>query len=182
MKKASSLGRFKKGHKNNVKGFNEHVIVNSEVHILIKNKKVIVDIEDLKLIENNRWYLDRNGYVSSTSKTRVQLSRMLLNCPDGMLVDHISGNVLDNRRCNLRIVDKRKNAWNMKPNSNTSSKYKGVCWDASRSKWRANIKLNGKQTFLGRFLTEDEAAITYNEAAKIHFGEYARLNIIKELA
>lgn len=60
-----------------------------------------------------------------------------------------------------------------------TSQYKGVCQEKDKAlhkkKWSAFIYLP-KRKRLGYFATEEEAARAYDEAAKIHFGEYARLN------
>ncbi len=45
------------------------------------------------------------------------------------------------------------------------SKYRGVIWHKSNSKWEARIYENGKQRFLGYYASEEEAARVYDEAA-----------------
>ena len=45
------------------------------------------------------------------------------------------------------------------------SKYRGVIWHKSNSKWEARIYENGKQRFLGYYTSEEEAARVYDEAA-----------------
>lgn len=45
------------------------------------------------------------------------------------------------------------------------SRYRGVIWHKSNSKWEARIYENGKQRFLGYYTSEEEAARVYDEAA-----------------
>lgn len=89
-------------------------------------------------------------------------------------VDHINGNGLDNRRCNLRVVTRSQNAMNRRKKDGCSSRYKGVSYRAKRNRWAASICINGKRHFLGHFLTEEDAHAAYSEAAATHFGQYAR--------
>ena len=97
-----------------------------------------------------------------------------METPKGMDTDHINGNTLDNRRCNLRVCTRERNTGNQKPLRGITSKFKGVCWVKARSKWR--VAISGK--FIGEYISELDAAKAYNEAAKKHFGEFARLNVI----
>ena len=60
------------------------------------------------------------------------------------------------------------------------SQYKGVAWDANRNKWLASICVNGKSKHIGRFNSEQEAALAYNLKASELFGDFATLNIIKD--
>ena len=91
-------------------------------------------------------------------------------------IDHIDGNSLNNDINNLRMVTKSQNAMNRKSRKNSSSIYKGVCWDKIRNKWVVHITINKKLKYLGRFINEKEAALVYNEAAIKYHGEYAKLN------
>jgi hypothetical protein len=56
------------------------------------------------------------------------------------------------------------------------SKYRGVTWNKSSSKWVAEIRCDGKKHYLGSFKNEQEAARAYDRAARAHKGEKAQLN------
>ena len=90
--------------------------------------------------------------------------------------DHSNGNGLDNRRANLRPATVTQNSANQRPRRGTSSRYKGVRWCKKSRKWRAGIKVNGRERHLGLFTSEEDAARAYNEAALGAWGEYAYLN------
>jgi hypothetical protein len=93
-------------------------------------------------------------------------------------IDHINGNGLDNRRCNLRSATNSQNQANRRKQKNTSSIYKGVTWNKHAKKWLSQVKFNYEGIYLGLFISEIDAAIAYNAKAKELFGEYARINII----
>ena len=76
---------------------------------------------------------------------------------------------------NCRWVTRSQNLMNTRAHVDSSSKYKGVCWDKSRGKWIARIR----QKIIGRFICEKEAALAYNKAASRLLGEYAYLNKIE---
>jgi len=88
--------------------------------------------------------------------------------------DHVNINRADNRWRNLRSATRSQNRANTrKPVTNTSG-LKGVSWVAPHNKWRARIKAGGTTAHLGLFRCPAMAAIVYECAAKIVFGEYAR--------
>ncbi len=131
------------------------------------------------------WYLCPNGYPRATiNKKRVYLHRYLFEQIDNnLVVDHINGNILDNRKCNLRLCTTRQNIINSKPQKNKRySKYKGVSYCSTenrRKRWVAACEVYGKRVTIGRFHTEKEAAEAYNKKAYELFGEYAKLNKIE---
>lgn len=90
-------------------------------------------------------------------------------------IDHINGVRDDNRICNLRGVTKKQNSQNRKGLIKTST-YKGVCWSAASSKWRATIWDGTKKLHIGMFEDEKEAAIAYDDICRNLYGDFSRLN------
>lgn len=145
----------------------------------------LVDAADYDRLMKYTWRQSERGYAlrTQTEKGRasgVSMHRMLLDPPKAMMADHINGNRLDNRRCNLRIVSALQNAQNRGKNKNSVSQYKGVAWKAENGKWQARIRVNSKQHHIGLYEAEVEAAAAYNAAAILHHGNYARLNMLPE--
>ncbi len=86
---------------------------------------------------------------------------MGIEIDDKDMIDHINGNGLDNRRCNLRVVTPRQNTQNKR--SIRTSKYPGVFWHNQNKKWCSYIGINGVQRYLGIFSTEIEAFQAYKK-------------------
>jgi hypothetical protein len=140
----------------------------------------LVDDSDYEWLIHLQW---RN--IQDRAQTRVWkdgkehtflMHRMILWAPKDMTVDHINGNPLDNRRCNLRLATMAENSRNQHRVRGSSSQYKGVTWQAKRGKWRAQLTVNYRTVFLGRYTCEIEAAKAYDRAAREHFGDFAALN------
>jgi len=90
------------------------------------------------------------------------------------LIDHIDGNVQNNKILNLREASPSQNLANRGPTKRNSSGFKGVSWSSQKGKWKAQININKTNTFLGLFESPEEAHKKYCEAAKRHYGEYAK--------
>ncbi|ULT55392.1 HNH endonuclease [Neobacillus drentensis] len=138
----------------------------------------VVDDEDFEKYGNYKYYSNGKGHVyRNGEKGTMYLHREIMNAPDGMIVDHINGDKLDNQKSNLRIATPRQNQFNKrKTGKETSSIYKGVCWIKKTSAWLSSIRIDGVRTNLGYYETEEAAAIAYNEKAKSYHGEFAVLN------
>ena len=92
-----------------------------------------------------------------------------------MVVDHMDGDGLNNRRENLRVCTHRQNIEASRSRTGFSQ-FKGVTFDKARGVWIAQIKVNYARKFLGRYDSQVKAAQAYNAAALIAFGEFAVLN------
>lgn len=160
-----------------------------EIFIGGSEHPAIVDNEDYDKLIVKTWRAARkkNGTCYAVHDVRTEdgkvikllMHREVLQAQSGSIVDHVNRNGLDNRRQNLRFVTNSQNCWNRIGVQNTTSKYKGVSWDRRRIKWRAKIVHNGKIYHIGRFDSEEEAALAYNKKAIELYGEYACLNIVE---
>lgn len=142
----------------------------------------IVDAADYEKLSKYKWSASRRGpkvYASATINGRtVLMHRFLMRPPRGYWVDHIDGNGLNNRRCNLRVCTPGQNQANRRP-CGGSSRFVGVC--RRGDKWEAWIKHRGKWYTLGRFDDEVEAARARDrKACEIH-GAAAYLNLPDEI-
>ncbi len=140
--------------------------------------EVFVDREDWETVSKHKWYLTKRkrGFYVYTPVNRVPVL-MHAFLTGYAMTDHMNGNKLDNRRENLRSCNMSQNGANRGLNKNNTSGSKGVVWDKLRSKWKAQIKVNYKNCFLGRFTELGEAILAYDQAAVRIFGEFAGLNV-----
>ncbi len=151
---------------------------------LTQGKFAIVDAADYERLSRYKWCATRSGrkwYACRRHKGRmIFMHRFLMNPPKGMVVDHIDGGGLNNRRGNMRICTQQQNIYNSRPKGKTS-KYKGVTWDKNRRQWIVLIRYEGRSILVGRFDDEIEAAKAYDRKAFELFGEFAWLNFPEEI-
>lgn len=152
---------------------------------LTAGKVALVDEADYESLSRFHWYCLSSGYAYTRNKIigRQLMHRFILNANPGQCTDHINRDRLDNRRCNIRLCSfSENNKYLPKRNrlGRQQSQYKGVCLSRTGSArpWRATIVVSGKQVSLGTFASEAEAAIAYNEAARMNHGEFAYQNTI----
>ena len=142
----------------------------------------LVDEEHFAYLSEFRWhYMD--GYAARNAIPQpgtIRMHKVIMPCTAPLQIDHINGDRLDNRQCNLRIVTFHQNTMNRKQSCSNTSGYKGVspCGDSKLNPWRAQIamQVNGKRKVvnLGLHPTPEAASVAYEAAAKQLFGEYAR--------
>lgn len=152
----------------------------------------LLDDEDYSKFSGFVWNIlnssRKHKYVARGARTqgkyrKILLHREILEAPKDLMVDHINGNTLDNRKSNLRLVTRNKNLQNSKLRSDSKCSYKGVrrIKRKKQDKFSARIQIDkNTRLYLGYFDSEKEAALAYNEAAIKHFGEYANLNKLED--
>lgn len=146
---------------------------------LTKGRVATLDEADLRHIHGMAWTaqeMGRSCYAvhAKTRGLRFLMHRLILGAPEGVEVDHVDGDGLNNRRHNLRLATRRENGSNRRLNVNNKSGYRGVCFRENTQRWQAQIKVAGRTIYLGQFATSDEAGAAYAEAAAHYHGQFAR--------
>lgn len=141
---------------------------------LFSGEKVLIDKEDFEKIKDIKWHklnirdgklVYAHGWIYLEKKPfKILMHRLILKCKNNQIVDHINGNGLDNRKCNLRIIENYKNLLNTKkPISNTSG-YKNLRYRKDRNTWSVEFTVNKKREFRKTFKTFQEA---FNERNRV---------------
>lgn len=142
----------------------------------------IVDNADYQRLSKFNWEYNGKSNIqrkfTENGKTiHVSLAAEVMEQSEQMF-DHKDRDYFNNIKSNLRPCTTSQNAMNRIKQKVGKSQFKGVTWQESIKKWKARIKANGVEVYLGLFVNELDAAKAYNDAAIIHFGEFALLNKI----
>lgn len=143
------------------------------VHIVISGQLVLMDVEDALKFVGVSLFVSSHGYLKSQRKgdAGAYIHRLIMDPGEGMVVDHINGNPLDNRKSNLRVCSQAENTRNARLRTNNKTGVRGVYWDKCRELWAAKISANNKTITLGRFATIEEATYARRSAEnRIHGG------------
>jgi len=150
---------------------------------LTKGLYAIVDAADFEWLNRYKWTTlsagDKAYAIRSHKGKTILMHREIMQPPPGMVVDHINGLSVNNRRCNLRVCTPQQNHFNSRPRAK-KSKYKGVRFDKDSGKWYAEITHCKIKYHLGTFEDEIEAARAYDRKAVELQGPFARLNFPDE--
>lgn len=143
---------------------NEYEILGDVAKVFAYNGKfALVDTEDLPKLKGYRFYCDKNGYfICRREGKAIRMQRVIMDCPNNMVVDHINHNPSDNRKSNLRICTIADN--------NRNRNFKGVSFSAG--KWQAYICVNYKTIYLGRYTEKTDAIKARKEAEEKYFGDF----------
>lgn len=153
----------------------------SSIIWLTQGKYTIVDNEDYEYLMQWKWHYASwaTGYAKRLfsregKRVAIPMHRVVMNAPRGMVVDHINGGSLDNRKNNLRVCTIKENNRNKKPRKGGTSEYAGVHFHTITNCWRAVIKVDGIKSHLGSYDNEELAARIYEIHAIQRYGEFAR--------
>jgi AP2 domain len=155
----------------------------------------LVDDEDYELVSRYRWSVrqtirsgrhDNGPYAYAyllgsgrAGQVSISMHRLITGYAE---TDHVNHDGLDNQRANLRPATRVQNLANRRSQPGLTSPFKGVSWHTACRKWRTQIDVDGKRRHLGCFLSEEDAARAYDQAALTAWGKYAHLNFPEESA
>lgn len=153
--------------------------------IMNDGSEFIFDKDDYNLIRQYVWHLTTNGYIitsiydkATKSSYGMLLHRYLMGVENiswkEFVVDHINGNIRDNRRDNLRVITQSQNGMNSRTPKNNSSGCVGV--SKQNNKWVAHIKVNWEDIYLGIYERYEDVVVARKEAEEKLFGEYSYSN------
>lgn len=132
-----------------------------------------VDKDDYEKYYKMKWYIN-HGYARSRGKL---LHRIIMNATNGIIIDHINNDKLDNRKENLRIATYSQNSQNRTKKKGLTSEYIGVCLD--RGRWRCGISTNdGLKKYT--FKKKEHAGYWYDQLALRYYGLNAKINGLEE--
>jgi len=174
-RRALALIRAVEGSRRRENGDEESVTV-----ALSRGLVAIIDAEDAPLITGMTWYArprsgrDETSFyaVSQSGGRQIYMHRLIMKAPAGLVVDHVDGNGLYNRRRNLRLCLQAENVRNRQTKS--KSGLRGV--QQTRAGWRARISGPAGTVHIGTFDCPIAAARAYDQAALQCHGEFAILN------
>lgn len=144
---------------------------------LTRGRVTLVDDVDYEKVAQFKWCYMTAGYAARSvargeKRWLVYLHRFILDAPEGVYVDHIDGDKLNNRRSNIRLCTQSENKMNSGKYANNTSGHAGVAFDKSTGSWKAYINVDKKLKHLGRFPTKEEAVKCRKAAEEKFFGDF----------
>ena len=153
------------------------------VEIISTNSyRILIDKDMENETRKRKWSVAKSedGVLSVIDSSGNYLHHLIMGNTEGMEVDHINLNRLDNRRANLRIVTHQQNQCNQPLQKNNTSGVSGVSFYPPRKKFRARIKASQHDIHLGYYKTFEEAVQARNVGMECMFGKYGRYNDVPE--
>ena len=168
-----SCGCLAKELKNTYKFIDDYVIGTTN-----KGQEFYFDKEDFEKISKHTWRVSRNGYMQTTvtkrpNKVVIEMHSYLIGEHEGYVIDHINRNKRDNRKSNLRLVDRNMNGFNINRQINNTSGKTGVSFSKDKGTYIAHIGYKNKHIYLGSYSNFDDAVKTREKAELKYFGELA---------
>ena len=139
-----------------------------------KREEFYIDKDDYEICKKYTWWYNKQGYVETkVNQKRVFMHRLLTNCPDDKIVDHINHKPNDNRKLNLRVVTPSQNVMNAKTRCDNKLGIKGIVKRPECNRFEVHIGKDGKDYYLGLYDNIADAIQVRNEADYMLFKDYA---------
>lgn len=143
-----------------------------------KKSEFIIDSEDVEKVKFRKWRTSHSYVVTGRPYVKgdcKQLAHVVLGISadsTNLVVDHINGNTLDNRKSNLRVIPQGKNVLNKKS--------AGVWWRDNRHRWVGEIRYENRR-FCREFKFKEEALYWRYLMERKFFKEYRRVTDFEDI-
>lgn len=129
---------------------NDHIKILLESNGEILKEYGIIDIDDFEKIKKYRWHLEKSKgdlkYIACCSEGKTKrIHNIIMGTYEDLVIDHINGNGLDNRKQNLRVATISENALNCKAHDSNKLGIKNIV-QISKNQFIFQIKINGNTT------------------------------------
>jgi hypothetical protein len=147
----------------------------AKVYFNTCDKYFLCDAEDIEKLKNYTWCIGKDGYARTGKSELAHV--IIMGKKDGLEVDHINRNRLDDRKCNLRHVTPLENKFNKDFSVyRLNNPARGVTINKTcktHTSYVAYIKVNRKKIHLGCFDDLDKAIQARKNAEAFYWGEQA---------
>lgn len=153
------------------------------VHFNLYNQKnecignFVIDKKDIEKVKYHKWRISHDHVVTGlpAKGTQRDLAHVIMGFDarkSDLVVDHVNGNPLDNRKQNLRICTQGQNCCNKSFTSNNTSGFIGVSYRKEKNRYDPEIRIQGKRCHLGYCKTLEEAAYKRFYAEQLVFEDF----------
>lgn len=152
--------------KSREKGANIYRKDGNTVYVVVDKlgHEMICDEDIWEKYKSHTWFFHSRYVRAKVNGKETLFHRLVKDCPNGYLIDHINRNTLDNRRENLRITTPSVNSINSKTNRNNKLKQKGVY--SHKNGYVSTICEHRKYHYLGKYKTLEDAIEAREKAEK----------------
>jgi hypothetical protein len=141
--------------------------------ILTQGKVAIIDSNIHHLIRKYRWIVSRQpknrfyAYAHLGKNNNLIMHRFISSAKKGVQINHINGNTLDNRICNLRLSTTYQNQRFASWSTNTSG-HKGVTFSVRDKTWIAQAHIKGHRVVILRSKDKNLCVNCYKKFMQEH--------------
>lgn len=150
-------GQFLDNNQRTINDPNEIILHNDYAEIYLYDNigehinTAIIDIDDVDRVRKLKWRItkkrNKTYVITGRGNNQCYLARYIMNYNGNLEVDHVNSNELDNRKSNLRIIERKLNIVNVKPRRTNKTGIRGVSFDNTNQKFSVDFACFGRRYY-----------------------------------